>query len=421
MIADSAVVLIQAAESVAAVVDSSPWATRVICALLTMACASTLWTLRGRLRYALGRRSRVVRWMLPLPGLCLLPTAAMAVAGPEAGRALREVIPSPLTLACMAAQFALVVYGCVLVLENAWRLARRRLQPRRGLENPSRRVVLRSALVGVPAMIAGASGAGTMLSQQRPVVTRLGLALRPDFRALSGLRIVQFSDVHIGSFVDGGRLTQLADAINACRPDVVVCTGDLVDDRIEQLQQAQDVLRALRARIGTFLCMGNHEYFVGDEAAVLGGMRQAGVTVLRDGAIRLPVRGSHLWLGGTDFPDSPGGTLGERTPVEASLAAVMRDMRDDGAPRIVLSHHPKTFFAARELPIDLMLSGHTHGGQIHVARVGDYALGPLLPFEFYHKGLYEHAGRRLYVNSGIGSWLPVRLNCPPELTLVELV
>jgi predicted MPP superfamily phosphohydrolase len=96
-------------------------------------------------------------------------------------------------------------------------------------------------------------------------------------------------------------------------------------------------------------------------------------------------------------------------------------MRDDGAPRIVLSHHPKTFFEGRERQIDLMLSGHIHGGQISLGRIDDYALTPNLPFEFYHKGLYEHDGRRLYVNSGIGSWLPVRLNCPPEITLIELV
>jgi predicted MPP superfamily phosphohydrolase len=96
-------------------------------------------------------------------------------------------------------------------------------------------------------------------------------------------------------------------------------------------------------------------------------------------------------------------------------------MRDDGAPRILLSHHPRTFNEARDLQFDLMLSGHTHGGQISLGRIGDYAITPLLAGEFYHNGLYEHRGRRLYVNAGAGGWLPVRINCPPEITLIELV
>jgi predicted MPP superfamily phosphohydrolase len=104
-------------------------------------------------------------------------------------------------------------------------------------------------------------------------------------------------------------------------------------------------------------------------------------------------------------------------------------MRDDGAPRIVLAHHPRNFYDGREFPIDLMLSGHTHGGQIKLGRVGDAALTPILPIDYYHNGHYEHRStdsrqapvRRLYVNAGAGGWLPVRLNCPPEITLFELV
>ena len=68
-----------------------------------------------------------------------------------------------------------------------------------------------------------------------------------------------------------------------------------------------------------------------------------------------------------------------------------------------------------------MLSGHTHGGQVKLGRIGDAALTPILPMDYYHNGHYEHQGRRLYVNAGGGGWLPVRLNCPPEITLIEFV
>jgi predicted MPP superfamily phosphohydrolase len=103
-----------------------------------------------------------------------------------------------------------------------------------------------------------------------------------------------------------------------------------------------------------------------------------------------------------------------------SLDKVLGEVRDDGAPRILLSHHPKTFFDVRERPIDLTLAGHTHGGPISLGRIGDYELTPVLPFERYHNGLYEHNGRKLYVNAGAGGWMPVRINCPPEITLIEL-
>ena len=73
------------------------------------------------------------------------------------------------------------------------------------------------------------------------------------------------------------------------------------------------------------------------------------------------------------------------------------------------------------MQLDLMLSGHTHGGQLVLGRIGDWNFSPVLPFELYHNGHYEHEGRQLYVNRGAGGWMPVRINCPPEISLIELV
>jgi hypothetical protein len=108
-------------------------------------------------------------------------------------------------------------------------------------------------------------------------------------------------------------------------------------------------------------------------------------------------------------------------PTRDGLKLALGQMRDDGAPRVLLSHHPRTYVEARELDFGIMLSGHTHGGQIKLGRIGDHAITPVLPIDFYHNGLYQHGRSRLYVNAGAGGWLPVRINCPPELTLVQLV
>jgi predicted MPP superfamily phosphohydrolase len=174
--------------------------------------------------------------------------------------------------------------------------------------------------------------------------------------------------------------------------------------------------------------MGNHEYIAGmmdGMGSIMQGLRESGVDLLVDESRRLEHGGAHLWLMGIDYPPQGGShiienRLTQRTTDEA-IHEALKDVRDDGAPRILLSHHPRTFVQASEYPIDLTLSGHMHGGQLVAGRIGDYVLSPVLPFEHYHNGLYERNGRKLYVNAGAGGWMPVRINCPPEITLVELV
>jgi predicted MPP superfamily phosphohydrolase len=411
---------IQQAENWCASVENSTAGLMVISAVVSLGNAAVFWAVCRRLSFEFDPRTR---WIVGVPyWLLLLPMLAMAVGGHAAAGAFHTILPASLAVACMAFQFAVCVYGGVLLI--GWmvrKIASGIGVPPMAAVEEDRRSFLRRAALGVPAVIVTAAAAGGVSSQLPPTIRRVPLAVRTP--SLRGLRIVQFSDVHIGSYLERDRLEEVATAVNARRPDIVVCTGDLIDNQLEQLEFAQNLLRRLEPRVGTFMCMGNHEYIAaqGDEAAVKAAYAEAGATVLVDTSIKLPLRGSHLWLAGTDFPGAPGCALGDRPSTAESMDAATKDMRDDGAPRIVLSHHPKTFFEGRERQIDLMLSGHTHGGQVSLGRIDDHELTPNLPFEFYHKGLYEHEGRRLYVNSGIGSWLPVRINCPPEITVVELV
>jgi predicted MPP superfamily phosphohydrolase len=213
--------------------------------------------------------------------------------------------------------------------------------------------------------------------------------------------------------------------MNAVGADYHVITGDLLDNHVSQLELATHFIRNLGPKRGeVFMCMGNHEYIAArsaDVRTIAGGLEQARAQLLVDEARELRIGAERIWMGAIDYPPStrlPG--RGGRS-TEESLRLALGQMRDDGAPRIVLSHHPRTYVQARDLEFDLMLSGHTHGGQIKLGRIGDHALTPVLPVEFYHQGLYHHGRSRLYVNAGAGGWLPVRINCPPELTLIELV
>ena len=225
--------------------------------------------------------------------------------------------------------------------------------------------------------------------------------------------------------MDAERLDEIGAAVNALGADFHVITGDLLDNHISQLELSARFVRGLSPRRGqVFFGMGNHEYIAArsaDVRSVVRGLEEAGAQVLVDEARRIPVGGDHLWLAGLDYPPSRRYVRPEQRTTTEGLKRILSQVRDDGAPRILLSHHPRTFEEIREQPIDLTLSGHTHGGQLKLGRVGDYALTPILAVDFYHNGLYDHHGRKLYVNAGAGGWFPVRINCPPEITLVELV
>lgn len=415
--------LLHGAEALCATIEHSNNGMRVIGALLVAGDVLVWRALQRRLRAAFPRAPRAALLLPAIPyALLCLPMLVLALGGADTGQWMQHALPLPYMAAVMAFHFFVWVWGGVLLLALLPRLLHARMQGEKPVCEQRRALLARGALA-MPAVIVTSAVAGGLASRQAPVVRRVQLPVRGDYAAMRGLRIAQFSDVHIGSYLERERLEEVADCVNSLRPDIAVCTGDLIDHKFDQIEHGRILLRAVKPRVGTFMCMGNHEYIAaqGDEAAMRASIEECGARLLVDESIKLPVEGRHLWLGGTDFPGTPQSVLGNRPTTRESMDRVLAGVRDDGAPRIVLAHHPRTFFEARERQIDLMLSGHTHGGQISLGRIDDHELTPNLPFEFYHKGLYEHAGRKLYVNSGIGSWLPVRINCPPEVTLIELV
>ncbi|WP_438041577.1 metallophosphoesterase [Sorangium sp. So ce128] len=421
-----------------------------------------------RLRAAFRRHGALISGLCAA-GLLLaaLPALLMAAASFSGLRALQRHAPEPLALIAMGAQVGLLLYGLLLGLATlacAAVRALRRLRPPRNaraaadaqpatsaqasagaqadpaaqdirvpadvearpeaVDERRRRFVV-GATWALPAAAVAVSMGGVLASRQRPAVVRLALPVRRELTSLHGVTIAQLSDVHVGSFMDAERLDELRDAMNAIRADIHVVTGDLLDHHVSQLELSARLLRGLRpARGQLFFCMGNHEYIAARSASVgtiVKGLEEAGAQVLVDEAREVRLGGDRLWMGAIDYPSRARPGEPARRPTRDGLDRALGQMRDDGAPRVLLSHHPGTFRAARELPFDLMLSGHTHGGQISLGRIGDYALTPMLPAGLYHNGHYEHRGRRLHVNAGAGGWLPVRINCPPEITLVELV
>lgn len=403
--------------------------------IITFAINVLIWlVLRRRLKLAFPKHGNLYGIIAGVAMLLLLhPSLAMAIGSWSGLRLVRDALPEWAQILCMGAQFAAWVYAAlhlVIVGPNyarravKWLMARRKTAAPDADDKPadeSRRRMLARVGLAIPAAAVVIAGVGVAGYGAAPVVTRLRLPVRRDMTNLHGVRIAQVSDTHIGSYMGRARLSEFAEAMNALKADYHVITGDFVDNHIEQLELAQFLLRTLKPKREIFLCMGNHEYYTARSASMsemLGGFEDAGGVMLIDEARELRHGGDRLWLGGIDYPRGRGNESGRET--RDSLIHTIGQMSDDGAPRVILSHHPRTFYEGREADIDLMLSGHTHGGQINLGRIGDTAFTPVLPVDFYHNGFYEHNGRRLYVNSGAGGWLPVRINCPPEITLVEL-
>jgi len=226
--------------------------------------------------------------------------------------------------------------------------------------------------------------------------------LPPEFE---GFTIAHVSDLHSGVFCGPHRLQKIGDAANDLKCDLIVITGDIINSNITEFGDAAEVIRRLESPNGVYLCEGNHDLFQGEE--VFGNAcAAAGFKLLRSSSTILNIRNRRLILGGLPWYSRM--FHGDDADVDRLFPA-----RQEGDLRVVLAHHPNLFHHAGST--DLMLSGHTHGGQIMVGPVG---FGPL--FFDYWSGLYSRGNSRLVVSNGAGDWFPCRVGAPAEIGRLRL-
>ncbi len=241
-------------------------------------------------------------------------------------------------------------------------------------------------------------------------------------RALDGLTIAQLSDLHAGSFFSDQPMKEAVALVNGLRPDVITITGDFVNSRVAELPLIRPALHDLRAELGIYACLGNHDHYA-DTPALIAALGETPVDLLVNEHRTLAIDGARLHLLGTDntgfsqrFADLPRAMEG-------------LDAQDPEATFILMAHDP-TFWDRHVRPehghIDLMLCGHTHGGQI------GFEMGPLrwsMARVAYPRwaGMYTEQRARgegaqyLYVNRGLGTvGPPLRLGIRPEITLLTL-
>jgi len=227
------------------------------------------------------------------------------------------------------------------------------------------------------------------------------------------VKILQFSDTHLSEYFNIEDLQKVVDKINEEKPDIVIFTGDLIDHYYNysytgNISQIWEVLSNIKAPLGKYAVYGNHDYGGGAEKVYKDIMENSGfITLVNESVI---LKQYNLNIIGLD--DSIFGNL----DIEK-----LNELIDDGFFNIVISHEPDVIDIMLEYSIDLFLSGHSHGGQVHIPFVKSI-LPPL--GEKYIKGIYEfenHRNTKLYVNVGIGtSQIPFRFMAVPELSVFTL-
>ena len=283
-------------------------------------------------------------------------------------------------------------------------------------------------LVSVGQRLAGADWTGLMLSRRQSVVivaiVTCGLMIYGAVEAhrirtetmtirssrlpatAGRIRIVQISDVHLGPMLYPGRLAPIIEAVEQARPDMLVCTGDLIDGPVLRSEVVAADFRNIPAPLGKFAVTGNHEYYYGIERAATF-IKEAGFKLLSDQRISV---GAHTVVTGINDPaDGRGGSDEE---AEKELSA--------GLPgdkfRLLLKHQP-IYNPETQGRFDLQLSGHTHNGQI-------FPFGLLVRL-FYPLGCGMHQvapNSRLYTSPGTGTWgPPIRILASPEITIFDIV
>ena len=227
-------------------------------------------------------------------------------------------------------------------------------------------------------------------------------------KKLDGFRIIHLSDIHHSPFTSLDHITRAVNVANRLRPDMFVLTGDYVSHEPEYIGPVAEVLGTLEAEFGTHACLGNHDHWT-DPGTVSGELSANGINVLLNEGFRFEARGAAFWLAGVD--DHMVG----RTDLPAAMKGAFPDEM-----KLLLAHNPIIFRKAVRYGIDLTLSGHTHGGQICLPGGRPITLSAVLPRKF-GAGPWRHHNMIGYTAVGAGSSVvPVRFNCPPEITLHEL-
>ncbi len=307
----------------------------------------------------------------------------------------------------------LLLFPVLLVGELAG-LVRRSVGTSSPNPDPQRRRLLTVAGLGIAAVPFVAVSHGMVRTTYRPRLFTVELPIAGLPPGLEGLRLVQLSDLHAGSFRAEDFFWHVLERVQEVQPDLIVLTGDFVNFHPDELRVAEAPLRSLRAPLGVYGCLGNHDHYMtpAQHRALRNRLEHIGIDVLVNENRVLFRGGARLQLAGTDNT----GAGQHFADLERALAGLSA-----AEPTVLLFHDPRFWEQEVEAkaPVLLGLCGHTHGGQLGVRLAGhEWGIAQLV--YRYWAGLYRIGTQWLYVNRGLGFVGPaVRMGIPPEITLLE--
>ncbi len=266
----------------------------------------------------------------------------------------------------------------------------------------SRRQALKTVLASGIGLVTGSATYGAVYERHQMMRTDLDIGVSGLPPALEGLRIGLLTDVHHSTTVSADDVTQAVEVLRRAAPDLMVLGGDYVTygDRRFVGPVAERLTPLATAPAGAFAILGNHD----DDRDMPAALTQRGFTVLRDQRTTITVRGERLDIAGIRF----------WTRRASEIANVLNGA---GETVLLLAHDPRRLAEAAALDVQLVLSGHTHGGQVLLPGVGAIA-GRKFPVL---SGLGHQDNTALFVSRGVGTvYVPVRFNCPPEVAVLTL-
>ena len=231
-------------------------------------------------------------------------------------------------------------------------------------------------------------------------------------RELDGMTIAQVSDLHVGRFTKGEVLEKTVQVVNEMRADLVLLTGDLINDALADLDAGLELARRMESRFGIAIIEGNHD-LIENPREFERRVRASGIPFLLDESMIVDVRGFPMQLLGLSWTRVNG--KGRDAAIGAAVNKLLTQREPNAFP-VLLAHHPHAFDAAAEAGVPLTLSGHTHGGQLMLNE--QLGFGPAI-FRYW-SGLYERGTNKLIVSNGVGNWYPLRVNAPAEIVHLTL-
>lgn len=274
----------------------------------------------------------------------------------------------------------------------------------------------RRKFIRLAAAAGAALGADSVLIEpNRPKLVRQDIRLRRWPAHLDGFTIVLLSDFHYDPYFSVHPLRSAIGMVNALHPDLILLTGDFVsvpdfgeaEKGAAAAEPCAQMLRELQAPYGLWAVMGNHDCFT-DAERVTSALRTEGIQVLVNQSVPIEKNGARFWLAGVD-------------DVLVRTADINKTLHDipSGEATVLMAHEPDYADRVARHPVDLQLSGHSHGGQVRLPFMRPLYLPDLA--KKYIWGLYKIGELTLYTNAGLGTVeVPVRLNCPPEITLLTI-